>query len=204
LRARFLSGLRRGTASSRCPPAGPGLGSAHGGILHPDPEGEPGPGAGAADLAEFFGPNAERYLAKYEKLRQKRGQGKQFFLSWNWAVFFLSFTWFFYRKMYAAGAVVLVLPLVLSLVLPGDSHGAGGVAVALALFADYWYVFQALARVAKADALGLEGFERIAFLQAGGGVSRLAGGMALAVWLVIVGLGLLGLAVRLAGPAKGM
>ncbi len=143
-----------------------------------------------ADLAEFFGPNAERYLARYEKLREKRSQGKQHFLSWNWAAFLLGFAWFFYRKMYAAGAVLLALPLVLGLLLP-ETNGAGGVAVFLALFADYWYVFQALSRVAKADALGLEGFERVAFLQAGGGVSQLAGGLALLVWLALAALAIL-------------
>lgn len=142
-----------------------------------------------ADLAAFFGPKAERFLAKYEKLRRGFGRGKLFF-SWNWAVFFLNFAWFFYRKMYLCGVLILVLPLVLGLLLP-EGPGGAGLVLAFALFADHWYVTHALKQVIKANALGLQGAERAAYLQERGGVSRLAGGLALVVYVCITALAIL-------------
>ena len=34
--------------------------------------------------------------------------------SWSWPVFLGSFTWFFYRKMYAFGAALIFLPVLFS------------------------------------------------------------------------------------------
>ena len=43
-----------------------------------------------------------------------KGQGR--IASWNWAAFFFSPFWFFYRKLYKAGAIFLTISVVLSLV----------------------------------------------------------------------------------------
>ena len=59
----------------------------------------------------FIGSNALRYLQKFRKLE---GGGKT---GWNWAAFFLSPYWFFYRKMYKPGVVFLTLRLCLTLLL---------------------------------------------------------------------------------------
>ena len=59
----------------------------------------------------FIGSNALRYLQKFRKLE---GGAKA---TWNWAAFFLSPYWFFYRKMYKPGVIFLTLRLCLTLLL---------------------------------------------------------------------------------------
>lgn len=148
-----------------------------------------------ADLAAFFGPKADRFLAKYERMFRTKKPFRR--ISWNWPVFFLNFVWFFYRKMYLYGSIFLALPLVLGLLLP-DGPGGAGLALVFALCADHWYVTHALKQVAKADALGLQGAGRTAYLQERGGVSRLAGGIALVVYLCITALAILAVLAKFA------
>ena len=75
-----------------------------------------------ADLATFFGPNAEPYLNVYERMRVAPNGTR----SWSWPVFFGSFTWFFYRKMYGIGAIIIFLPL-LATYLFGSASSAMGI-----------------------------------------------------------------------------
>jgi len=125
-----------------------------------------------ADLATFFGPRADLFLNTYEKMRSASGGRRRSPRTWNWPVFFGSFTWFFYRKMYAYGAMIIIMPIVL-----GYLFGSAGSAlpILVAMWAKGWYVSSALSRIAKADKLGLIGSERIDYLQQAGGVSPPAG-----------------------------
>lgn len=61
------------------------------------------------DTAEYVRTSAERYIPKFYKLDKS---GKK--LSWNWAAFFFSPCWFFYRKLYAVGGILLALFLVIT------------------------------------------------------------------------------------------
>src|ERR1700753_2866510 len=65
-----------------------------------------------ADLTTFFGPNAETYLAVYDKMRGAQSTRRTVVRTWSWPVFFGGFTWFFYRKLYTLGAMVIFLPLI--------------------------------------------------------------------------------------------
>lgn len=56
------------------------------------------------DTAEFVQSGAARYIPKFYAMEKS---GKK--VSWNWAAFLFAPYWFFYRKLYAVGAVVLVL-----------------------------------------------------------------------------------------------
>jgi hypothetical protein len=126
-----------------------------------------------ADLATFFGPRADVFLDTYEKMRSASSGGRRRSpRTWNWPVFFGSFTWFFYRKMYASGAMIIIMPIVL-----GYLFGSAGSAlpILVAMWAKGWYVSSALRRIDKADKLGLIGSERIDYLQQAGGVSLPAG-----------------------------
>ncbi len=125
-----------------------------------------------ADLATFFGPRAEVFLDTYEKMRSATGMRRRSPKTWSWPVFLGSFTWFFYRKMYAYGAMIIILPIVL-----GYLIGSAGSALPIlfAIWAKGWYVSSALNRIAKADKLGLIGAERTDYLQQAGGVSLPAG-----------------------------
>lgn len=60
----------------------------------------------AGDTAEFVQGGSARYIPKFfvmEKMKKK--------VSFNWAAFFFTPHWFFYRKMYAAGAVLIAVLL---------------------------------------------------------------------------------------------
>jgi hypothetical protein len=125
-----------------------------------------------ADLTTFFGPRAEVFLDTYEKMRSGTGARRTAPKSWSWPVFLGSFTWFFYRKMYAYGAMIIILPIIL-----GYLFGSAGSALPIlfAVWAKGWYVTYALHRIIKADTLGLTGAERSDYLQRAGGVSLPAG-----------------------------
>jgi hypothetical protein len=122
------------------------------------------------DLREFFGRRADKYLVIYEKMRSKN---KPFVRSWNWTVFFTTFPWYFYRRMYLEGAFLVFLPPLL-----GYLFGIFGNAASMAglgVTANSQYVLSALKRLQKADALGLIGAERADYLRRAGGVSITAG-----------------------------
>ncbi len=60
----------------------------------------------AADLYAFVGQKAEYYLPRFRRMA-KNGKHS----SWNWAAFFFGPLWLLYRKMYAYGAIVIILEL---------------------------------------------------------------------------------------------
>ena len=78
------------------------------GVLY-DPKDDIG-GATVGEAADFIQNSAPRYIRKF--MKQKKSGRK---LSWNWAAFFFAPYWFFYRKLYKAGAVFLALSVALSL-----------------------------------------------------------------------------------------
>jgi len=55
------------------------------------------------DTAYFVQSSAKRYIPKFRKI----ASGKK--ISFNWAAFLFSPWWFFYRKLYKAGIIILVL-----------------------------------------------------------------------------------------------
>lgn len=61
------------------------------------------------DTAQYVRVAAHRYIPKFYKLEKKGGK-----VSWNWAAFFFAPYWFFYRKLYAVGSILLVLLLAVS------------------------------------------------------------------------------------------
>jgi len=127
-----------------------------------------------SDLRQFFGPGPEPYLNIYEQMRQAKAMNKTW--GWSWPAFLLGFVWFFYRKMFLLGAVMVLAPLVFGLLF--GRTGVGGVELALAALAKPIYVQRAISRIEKADALGLTGAERADYLKRAGGVSPLGGALA--------------------------
>ncbi len=61
-------------------------------------------------LSRFIGPNSEKYIRAFEKLES----GKS--VTFNWAAFFLSPYWFFYRKLYKPGIIFLTVMTLISIV----------------------------------------------------------------------------------------
>ena len=141
------------------------------------------------DLTTFFGPRAEVFLDTYEKMRSGTGTRRTAPMTWNWPAFLGSFTWFFYRKMYLYGAMIIILPIIL-----GYLFGSAGSALPIlfAIWAKAWYVTCALNRIVKADKLGLTGGERTDYLQRAGGVSLPAGIFAGLLYAALLALVILG------------
>lgn len=63
-----------------------------------------------SDAALYLQNGARRYINKFMKEKDRKIK-----LSWNWAALFFSPAWFFYRKLYSAGAIFLSLFVALSL-----------------------------------------------------------------------------------------
>ncbi len=59
----------------------------------------------------FFGQSAVYYEKYYQKLQEEKKK-----ISWNWAAFFLNIYWFFSRKMYVYGSLVILCKSMLSVV----------------------------------------------------------------------------------------
>lgn len=64
-------------------------------------------GVSAEDVAIFVRQESHRYVSKFQKV----AEGK---LTWNWAAFFFTPYWFFYRKLHKIGAVIFALFLLIS------------------------------------------------------------------------------------------
>lgn len=90
------------------------------GVLY-DPKDDIG-GATVGEAADYIQNSAPRYISKFMKRKKKKGK-----LSWNWAAFFFAPYWFFYRKLYKAGAVFLALSVALSLATISQTEKVYGV-----------------------------------------------------------------------------
>ncbi len=136
------------------------------------------------DMATFIGPNADRFHRVYEKARKQAiEKGSGFAQGWSWPALLFGFAWFFYRKLWAIGAVLLVLPIAIGYFF--QSNGASiGVGVAMAMLAKTIYLQHAVSRIAKARAAG--GGE--AEIAAAGGASLLGGVIGGAIWLLVIAL----------------
>jgi hypothetical protein len=139
------------------------------------------------DLRTFFGPRADKYVAIYDEMQARN---RPYVRTWNWTVFFTAFPWFFYRKMYVLGALLIFVPTLLSYLF--GIGGNAGIGVGLALSGKSVYVHLAMRRLKKADALGLVGKEREAYLRRAGGVSVTAGVLAGLLFAVFVTLAIFG------------
>lgn len=145
-----------------------------------------------ADLAIYFGHQAEVYLRHYRRQYGRHRAGRRGPLAaWSWPAFSASLAWFWYRKLWLGGVLSLAIPMVGGW-LPGGWGGVAGYLLVAALAKD-WYLRAALGSVTQADAAGLTGPARHDFLAGRGGTSWPAG--ALGGVLVVA----LGVAAALAG-----
>lgn len=76
-------------------------------------------------LKMFIGKNAEYYLRRFQEISAKNSKA-----SWNWAAFFLSTYWCFYRKMYKHGAIFAGI-LYLCSMIPGIGTVIGGITISI-------------------------------------------------------------------------
>lgn len=65
-------------------------------------------GVKVREAATFFQQGAPRYIRKFMRKKDKK-------ITWNWAAFVFSPFWFFYRKLYKVGLILLCLSIALSI-----------------------------------------------------------------------------------------
>jgi len=127
------------------------------------------------EVAAYIGPNADKFRSTWEKQRNfalAQSSGK---IAWSfcWPAFLLSFAWFFYRKQWFIGAMLIVVPVVLSYFT--SAGGSVGVGLVLACMAKSAYLQDAMPKIAKVKEKLPPGDSLMAALAAAGGVSRPAG-----------------------------
>ncbi len=162
-----------------------------------------------AELIAFCGPNADGFLAVYDRMfavaNRDPSQGRGLLGSlapWLGGgfcapAFFLGFVWFFYRRMWVWGGG-FVLTMILIEWVPGTSQIGLVLAIAMALIARRLYVGHSISAIARLRAQTGPNEDSSRFLLAlrsAGGVSRGAGWLSGGVFLLIT---LITLASRLA------
>ena len=140
----------------------------------------PDQGGVRADLATFFGPQAETYLRIYDKMR---ANSKNWVISWSWSGFLAPIVWLLSQT----------LPLRRTL-----HRRTARLGVRLRSehrqqhrrrhrhVGKTWYVGAGLQRIAKADELGLLDDERRDYLRRAGGVSTIAGALVGIAYVAII------------------
>ena len=145
---------------------------------------DPDQTARRAELTAFFGPNADGFLAVYDRMvaAQRRGLADRL-RPWVGGgfcapAFFLGFVWFYYRRMWAWAMGFVALMIVLEWV-PGTSQVGLVLAIGMALVARRLYVGHAIGTICRLRALtpppeqGSTAF--LDALRSAGGVSKSAG-----------------------------
>ena len=86
------------------------------------------------ELHRFIVNESPRYIYKFKELKS-RGES----YSWNWAAFFFSAFWLFYRRLYAYGIAAIAAALFISLI-PPLSVFSILLNIATGIFGDYLYL----------------------------------------------------------------
>ncbi len=66
-------------------------------------------GEKVSHVAAYVRENSFYFLPRFKRFAERDGR-----VAWNWAAFFFSFAYYFYRKMYKAGTVLLLISVLVS------------------------------------------------------------------------------------------
>ena len=123
------------------------------------------------DVATFIGPNAERFQKVFEKMRADAlNRRPGICWSFSWAALLFSFAWFFARKQWLMGGLLLALPILASFFVPASA--LGGIGVFIAVMAKWAYLQTAVPKIAKIVRANPAGAARDAALVNAGGFSK--------------------------------
>lgn len=129
---------------------------------------------------QLIGPKSEYYMPVFQDLI---AQNKQ--TSWNWSAFLVAPYWMIYRKMYAYGAIYLIINFLLVLIMPSVSSLISlAESVALGVFANYLYMRFIENKASKATAMSEA--QKMQFVIQNGGTNSTATVIAVAAYIMIV------------------
>lgn len=129
------------------------------------------------DLRASVGPNADVYIRYLQKVRERRHALHQFV----WTALILPLVWLAYRRFYLGVGIFLLsaiaigfLPEIIPFFARFERHLGIALAVAVAATGKVFVVKRAAKHAAQADAAGLTGDARHAFLAERGGTSGIS------------------------------
>ena len=161
-----------------------------------------------AELVAFFGPNADKFLRGYDEqvVIANRAPHEKTKFSFNarayvWPAFFIGPVWFFYRKMWAWGAGLTVLVLVLGLI-PLRTNFGFPLGVALAFGGGSLYLSHAIKTIEQLRQQSPGGVLDPAQLAAVGGVSKTAGWVGGIIYVLLLLLSIAGLVLAAKSGAR--
>jgi len=131
-------------------------------------EDSPSLGTMSDDLKAFIGPNADKFAKVWVKMGTTK---KPSAIGWSWPAFLLGFVWFLYRKMYIAGGLLLLIPMVLALMFPDNNGGSIGLAVCLGMLGKSWYLASAKKKIVKINERVVSPEDKAEQIAQAGGVS---------------------------------
>ena len=129
----------------------------------------------------YVGENAEKFMPLFREQVSHAGKKQPF--SFNFMSALLPIVWFFYRKMYVQGVIILLVPLGVYTVFPDLPSLSSGVFIAVfGLFSNSYYTYHVLGKIRKIEALDLTDQEKDIRLAETGGTSLV--GMGLGLFIV--------------------
>ena len=143
------------------------------------------PPVGEADLRLCLGSNATPYVHYWERAR---ASSSPLVWSWNWWGLLFPVPWLFYRKLWAIGAALILLPMLLDAVLGSGSKAGMALAALIGACGMPLVVERAERKVRAVEVLGLVSQQSIERLRRSGGVSL--PGAVLGALLMVAFLGL--------------
>ncbi|MEM7221687.1 MAG: DUF2628 domain-containing protein [Pseudomonadota bacterium] len=122
----------------------------------------------AEDLRIALGPNDEPYMALWRRAQRAR---LGHYGSWCWWGFLTPLPWLFYRKLWAVGAALVLLPILSQAVLDTGAKAGFGLMALVGGFGMPMVIERCQRKARRVQALGLPAGEAIERLRKAGGVS---------------------------------
>lgn len=123
---------------------------------------------GEEDLRLYLGQNAQPFVTYWERLRDS---GYPFLWSWTWWGALFPIPWLFYRKLWSAGAVLVLLPILLDAMIDFGLNACLALGLVIGLSGKALVVERAESKTQDINDLGLVSQDAIDRLRRAGGAS---------------------------------
>lgn len=142
-----------------------------------------------ADRLAFLGPNADAYLPLWHASKRttlQLGEAKAtMHMRYCWPAFFVPLPWLFYRKLWIWGALSVIAPIVIELVV-GPLSGTMSLAFAMLFFGKSLVIARGDTVIAAVGAMNLPPNAAHAKIGAAGGVSIVGAVLGSAIFVVLL------------------
>lgn len=136
-------------------------------------------------LRIFAGRNPEPFVHALRSGRTKKWSGSRF----NLVCLFFPLVWFFYRRMFFYGAILMVAPLIIAVLFPNAVGTIGtGLSSGVAIMSTWLYVTHAQSRIASIERSGQPESVRDELIRKAGGTSvagAVFGAAVTAAWVAV-------------------